>query len=54
MEQERCYWDELVLSGSEAAVFFEWYANKKERLRGVGTDLQPTRFLGSVRADFWK
>lgn len=47
MEQERCYWDELMLSGSEAATLSGSYANTKEHLTGMGTDLQATRFLGS-------
>lgn len=47
MEQEHCYWDELMLGGREAAAFSGSWANTEEHLMGIGADLQATRFLGS-------
>lgn len=52
MEQERCYWDELMLSGREAAAFSGSCANTEAHLTGIGTDLQTTRFLGSSAIRF--
>jgi hypothetical protein len=47
IERERCYSDELMLSGREAAAFSRSCANAEEHLTGIGADLQATRFLGS-------